>query len=103
MGYEQLEAEAKLLYILLQDEEGYTLVDTLEAGEEGDYFLIFDQTPFYAESGGQVADHGVITGADAKVEVFDCQKTNEDIFLHRVFLAEGVLESGRTYTLKGGS
>ncbi|UCG73087.1 MAG: alanine--tRNA ligase [Chromatiales bacterium] len=56
-GYEHLDGEATVTHVLRGDD----LVEQLAAGEAG--ALVLDQTPFYAESGGQVGDRGVIRGA----------------------------------------
>jgi len=44
--------------------------------------VILDRTPFYAESGGQVGDKGLIEAEGARVKVLDCKKTNDGKYLH---------------------
>ena len=60
--------------------------------DEGD--IILDQTCFYAESGGQVADTGVITGADIKAEVTDVKKAPHKQHLHHIRMVDGTLKLG---------
>ena len=74
----------------------FELVD--EITENGE--VIFDQTTFYAESGGQVADTGVITSDSAEANVLDVTKANHKQFLHHVELAYGSIKVGDEFTLK---
>ena len=55
-------------------------VDSLKAGESG--AIVLNQTPFYAESGGQVGDTGMMTGEGVKFRVTDTQKKAGDLFVH---------------------
>lgn len=75
-GYESLEETAKVLHVSKLDEEGM-------------YMIITDKTPFYAESGGQQADNGVIEGNGALEQVVDVQK-QKNIFMHTVKVVNGV-------------
>ena len=75
-GYESLEETAKVLHVSKLDEEGM-------------YMIITDKTPFYAESGGQQADNGVIEGNGALGQVVDVQK-QKNIFMHTVKVVNGV-------------
>ena len=85
LGYEQPRAAASVIAILQND----AALDQLENGDQA--IIILDQTPFYAESGGQVGDIGCITiGEDSVFEVSDTQKQNE-IFLHIGHLRSGEL------------
>ena len=69
LGYETREAEARVVALVVDGAE----VDSLAAGAEGD--LIVDQTPFYANSGGQVGDQGAVLGPDnARAQVLDTIK-----------------------------
>ena len=66
----------------------------LEPSERRQY-LILDRTPFYAESGGQVADVGVIEGPNGKFNVTDVQK-NGDVFVHFGAVVDGIVRQGET-------
>lgn len=72
-----------------------------EAVSEGQALLVFDQTPFYAEMGGQVADHGFVKNAtgDIVATVIDVQKAPNGQPLHTVELSESI-SVGQTYTLE---
>ncbi len=88
LGYEKDMLEAKLVAIRFQDE----LVENLEEGQEA--VLILEQTPFYAEAGGQVGDQGLITTHQgARFEVADT-KVREGYYLHLGKLVEGKLSLG---------
>ena len=66
---------------IIKDNE---IVDDAFKGEK--VSLIFDKTPFYAESGGQISDKGKALCGNQIVEIFDVQKTKDDIFLHESIL-----------------
>ena len=94
LGYEQESSDATLLAVLQNDE----MVDQLENGDQA--VLIFDRTPFYAESGGQVGDIGTVTiGDETEFRVTDTQKQN-DIYLHFGSLKRGELGQNQTATLE---
>jgi len=67
-------------------------VEQLEAGDEG--VVVLDQTPFYAESGGQAGDSGYLSAPGVRFEVRDTTKTAGGAFLHHGVLASGSLSSG---------
>jgi len=67
-------------------------VQQLEAGQAG--HVLLDRTPFYAESGGQVGDHGLLESGDARFEVQDTRKQGGAAFLHSGVLAAGTLRVG---------
>ncbi len=90
VGYEQLEATAKVVALYLDG----TPVAELKVGQQG--VVVLDTTPFYAESGGQVGDEGVITSGSAKFAVGDTQKIKSDVFGHHGAMAQGTLAVGDT-------
>lgn len=75
LGYSDLEADAKLEYVVQNGHTG-------TYGKGAQVTLLFDATPFYAESGGQVADTGEIRFADSTLRVLDTQKVQDGYFLH---------------------
>ncbi len=92
VGYEQLEAPAKVVALYLDG----TAVAELKAGQQG--VVVLDTTPFYAESGGQVGDEGVITSGVATFAVSDTQKIKADVFGHHGAVEQGTLAVGDTVT-----
>lgn len=93
MGYETLRCEGRIIGMF----QNGVKVDTL--CEEGD--VIFDQTPFYAESGGQIADTGVIEKNGVVLTVLDVKKAPHKQFLHHVSIPEGVsLEAGGMWRMQ---
>ena len=76
VGYEQNVCEAKVLAVCVGEE----VSGTIAGGEQG--ILVLDKTPFYAEMGGQVADHGVIMVGDSRFEVNNVQKDKAGKYLH---------------------
>ncbi len=93
-GYETLTQPAKVLALLTKE---YKSVDSLDANG----YAVFDTTPFYAQSGGQVGDIGSIE-IDGKetVKVSDTQKPLEKLYLHKISVVEGSIKKGQTVTLK---
>ncbi|MEP6444057.1 MAG: alanine--tRNA ligase [Hyphomicrobiales bacterium] len=83
LGYEMEQAEAVVTAIVKDGAE----VSTLNAGDSG--AIIFNQTPFYGESGGQVGDHGSVRVGDNLFRVTDTQKKADGVFVHH-----GKMESG---------
>ncbi|MEI7036224.1 alanine--tRNA ligase [Fulvimonas yonginensis] len=77
LGYETLSAQGCKVVGIVRDGRQ---VDALDDGEEG--LVILDRTPFYAESGGQVGDTGVLAGADGRFEVSDTLKMGGVFFGH---------------------
>lgn len=90
-GYTDFTAEAKVLVLVNADGE---LVDMLGAGEKGS--VVLDKTPFYATSGGQVADTGVITADGVEFDVEDTSKNADGIYIHSGTVKEGVVSVGNT-------
>ncbi|MEK4674725.1 MULTISPECIES: alanine--tRNA ligase [Bacillus] len=85
VGYGTVVTESNVVALVKNGE--YT--DSLQAGEEGQ--LILDVTPFYAESGGQIADRGYLLADGVKVLVKDVQKAPNGQNLHKVVVEEGTL------------
>ena len=71
------------------------LVDSAEAGQE--VHLVLDQTPFYAESGGQVGDTGIVQAKNAKVRISDTKKSN-DFIVHVGKVVEGRISTNDNVT-----
>ncbi len=88
-GYDTLAVEdAKVVAIY----HGGTLVQSVSAGESA--IVVLDRTPFYAESGGQVGDKGVLISSGRTFEVADTQKIQTDVFGHHGALKAGILKIG---------
>jgi len=89
-GYEHLAETAKIVAIYVDG----TSAAALKAGQNG--VVVLDTTPFYAESGGQVGDEGVITSGFARFAVGDTLKIKADVYGHHGTLEEGTLNVGDT-------
>ncbi|MFE4142741.1 alanine--tRNA ligase [Peribacillus sp. YIM B13472] len=85
VGYDQVAVEAKVAAIIKNGE----LVTEAQEGEEVQ--VILNKTPFYAESGGQIADMGTMASESVKVDVHDVQKAPNGQNLHRVTVTAGTL------------
>ena len=94
VGYDQLRLDGiECLRLLRLGEEGAVeQTDRLELGEQG--LLITAQTPFYAESGGQVADRGEVTGPNGRAAVTDVQKDPAGLIVHTIEVADGTIVAG---------
>ena len=88
VGYESLVANAKVLALYVDG----TPATELKAGQQG--VVVLDTTPFYAESGGQVGDEGLIHNGGAQFHVLDTQKIKADVFGHHGELQSGSLKVG---------
>ena len=84
VGYQ--EQTAKGSCVALFDEEGNSVTSL-----SGEGFAIFSKTPFYAESGGQVADTGIFKSTNLKGEILNCKKVG-DFHLHEISITKGSLE-----------
>ncbi|MFI5503907.1 alanine--tRNA ligase [Corynebacterium kutscheri] len=89
-GYEELSSEAKVLGLVLQGEKVF------EAAEGDEVEVILDQTPLYAESGGQMGDHGQIIVGDTVLNINDVQKVGKKLWVHKAKVASGGLSVGDT-------
>ena len=85
LGYEKLHTSSKVLALSNGSQE----ISEMKAHETG--FVVLDQTSFYAEGGGQVGDHGLLTAPGLKVLVHDCIKQGS-CFLHQIEVVEGQLK-----------
>ncbi len=95
IGYEELSTDQAVIAGILVDGK---LTGQLQQGEEA--VLVLDQTPFYAESGGQVGDTGVISTADAKFEVEDTVKLGGTFWGHIGRLKAGSLKPGQAVSAR---
>ncbi|MBQ7801624.1 MAG: alanine--tRNA ligase [Oscillospiraceae bacterium] len=86
VGYTQNSCEAKVLAVCVGEE----VSGTIAGGEQG--ILVLDKTPFYAEMGGQVADHGVILVGDSRFEVTNVLKDKGGKYLHYGKLSKGSIK-----------
>jgi len=88
VGYDQLAHTSKVIALYANG----AAVQELKAGEQG--IVVLDTTPFYAESGGQVGDQGLIQSAGARFAVEDTLKIQADVFGHHGEISSGVLKVG---------
>jgi alanyl-tRNA synthetase len=94
LGYETETAEGVVGAMVKDGKE----VESLKAGESG--AIILNQTPFYAESGGQVGDTGLMTGEGLRFRVTDTQKKAGDLFVHLGSVEQGTLKPGTAMLLE---
>ena len=91
-GYDTLTDKGTV--VALSDEE--TLTDAIATDEEAkdSVLVVLDKTPFYAEMGGQAADHGVLNGAECSLRVLDVKKTPKGYYVHTCVLESGIVKVG---------
>ena len=92
-GYDTLNGESEIKYLATDDE----LIE--DAGVGSEVYMVCGETPFYAESGGQVGDKGVISTVSGKAEVLDVQKVVAGKFAHKIKVTEGALSVGQKVEL----
>ena len=93
LGYDRDTVEgAKVLAIVVEGEQAEEIVSGMDA------MVVLDKTPFYAEMGGQVADHGVLSAEGVVFTVSDVQKNKGGKFMHYGKLVKGSLSVGNTVT-----
>ena len=89
-GYTENFCKAKILDLVVEGEH----ITGVNTGEKA--LLVTDETVFYAESGGQIADTGIFTFADAEFAVSDVKKTPGGVFMHFGTVTKGSLKTGDT-------
>ena len=94
IGYTQFEVSSKLLAIVDKEDN---LLD--KYSDEEVVKVVFEKTPFYAESGGQIADHGEILANGFKAKVLDVKKLPDKRHIHFVKVLEGEFKVGNDYEL----
>jgi alanyl-tRNA synthetase len=94
LGYETESAEGVVAALVKDGKD----VESLKAGEAG--AIVLNQTPFYAESGGQVGDTGMLTGEGVRFRVTDTQKKAGDLFVHLGNVEQGTLKPGTPLQLE---
>jgi alanyl-tRNA synthetase len=92
LGYDTEQAEGQIV-ALVQDGGQ---VNRVEEGSTAQ--IVLNQTPFYAESGGQIGDRGVIVTESGTLEITDCRKT-ADLFIHMAKVTKGFVELGQAAEL----
>ena len=97
-GYETLNDSG--VVVALSDEETLTDAIATDEQEKEGVLVVLDKTPFYAEMGGQVADHGVLTSAECSLRVLDVKKTPKGYYVHTCVLESGIVKVGDHLTAK---
>ena len=87
VGYDYLNLDTKILAIIKDDEIVSSATEKEKIG------IILESSPFYAESGGQIGDKGVIETSSSIIDVFDTQKTKEGFFIHSGIVKKGEVKN----------
>ncbi len=93
VGYTSLTAESRIVGVVSEGEVSATIAD----GEKG--YIVVEESPFYAEMGGQVGDIGVISKDASSAKVINTTKTGDGIYLHEVEVTSGSFSDGDTVNL----
>ena len=89
VGYQQQRSDSRVVALLQTD-------DSVDEGKEGDELqIILDITPFYAESGGQIGDEGMLEWPEGKAIVLRTKKSSQGLFLHQARILRGSLRPGQ--------
>jgi alanyl-tRNA synthetase len=91
VGYESIESQSVVVDLIVDGQSVDALTNGTEAG------VVLKETPFYAESGGQVGDNGMLIGEGVEFEVLDTIKI-QDVFLHKGIMRSGTLQKGEHLT-----
>ena len=91
LGYENCETESKVIGLIINEQ----LVESADAGQE--VHIVLNQTPSYAEAGGQVGDTGIVQTKNSKVEISNTKKSN-DIIVHIGKVVEGKIRANENVT-----
>ena len=91
LGYENCEIESRVIGLIIDEK----LVKAADTGQE--VHIVLEQTPFYAEAGGQVGDTGIVQTKNSKVEVSNTKKSN-DIIVHIGKVVEGKIKTNENVT-----
>ncbi|MEG0229893.1 MAG: alanine--tRNA ligase, partial [Oscillospiraceae bacterium] len=87
-GYDSIQSQGKIITMADENEE------KASANEGENIFIILDKTPFYAQSGGQISDTGIIETENAKITVIDVEKTQNGVYIHSCFVESGSVFNG---------
>ncbi len=88
VGYDALNTRPTILKII----KGGEFAASADNGDEVE--IVLDETPFYAQGGGQVGDSGVLTLGDARSTIIDTVKNSAEIYFHRAKILQGILHVG---------